>query len=95
MVPRAERIRSLTPRQAEAIAWTWHGYTIAQLAAAMGCSYETARNHLHNGYIRLGIDRDGDDPAGCPRVTAAVALYRAVHLAVDGYTTGNNERTGA
>jgi DNA-binding CsgD family transcriptional regulator len=88
----AARIRALTPRQVEAITWTWHGYTIGQIGAAMGCSYETARNHLHNGYARLGIDRDGRDPSGCPRVTAAVALYRAVHFTA--YGSDVTERTG-
>lgn len=87
--PLAARIRSLTPRQAEAVAYTWHGYTIDQIAAAMGCSWDTAKIHLHAAYTRLGLGEASDRTCAHPRVLAAVALYRAVQLAT---TNGTHER---
>lgn len=80
----ADRIRTLTPRQAEAVSYTWHGYTLDQIAAAMGCAWDTAKDHLHTAYDRLGLGEAGDRPCANPRVLAAVALYRAIEQSTQG-----------
>lgn len=77
----ADRIRSLSPRQVEAVAWTWHGYTTAEIARAMGCSYDTAHRHLATAYLRLGVCGEGRDST---RVRAAVALFLALRQATKG-----------
>lgn len=85
MIPTlAARIRTLSPRQIESVAWTFHGLSNREIARAMGCSPETVHGHLQHAYARLGVDREGSDPCGSPRTVAAVALYLALRQATGG-----------
>lgn len=74
----ADLMRTLTPRQLEALAHTCQGRDRDEMAALMGCAPWTVSQHLKGAYRRLGVDTYAEGRSCVPRVRAAVLLYRAI-----------------
>ncbi|MBV2154363.1 sigma factor-like helix-turn-helix DNA-binding protein [Kitasatospora sp. SUK 42] len=62
----AELLRTLTPREAQALAHLAAGHDLRRTAAALGVTPDTVRGHLHRAMRKLG----------CPTEAAAIALVR-------------------
>ena len=45
----------LTPRQRQALELACELSSAKEAARAMGIRYETAKNHLHDAYVRMGL----------------------------------------
>ena len=58
---------ALTPRQLDCVRLAALGLRNAQIAAALGISDQSVKNHLTGAYVRLGVGN---------RTGAAVALWR-------------------
>lgn len=52
---RMDRIRDLTPREAEIVGWVARGKTNEEIAAVLFISPQTVRKHLENIFEKLGV----------------------------------------
>lgn len=51
----ADKIRSLTQREQEVLAWLQKGKTVPETAIILGCATRTVEKHAQNLYRKLGI----------------------------------------
>lgn len=47
--------KALSPREVEALYHAAHGLVGKEIAAEMGCSLQTVKNHLHIAHSKLGV----------------------------------------